>query len=186
MTSEQYSAEAKHLSFPAHGASVITYLLLSNNRVISASDDHTINVFSVETGERLHSLEGHEGGVWCLAVHKESDSLISGSTDTTLRVWDLATGICTHIFHGHTSTIRCLELVPLPNPEGKTLIVTGSRDHSLRVWELPPRSEERETTKVYSVRFSIENLNGLELNMCFRIQKAIRFICMKFKNILSL
>ncbi|KII88179.1 hypothetical protein PLICRDRAFT_110822 [Plicaturopsis crispa FD-325 SS-3] len=141
--------EPKHLSFPAHGSSVVTCLIFSHGRIISASDDHSIHVYSPITGELLRPLDGHEGGVWALAASK--DTLVSGSTDRTVRIWDLATGKCTHVFGGHTSTVRCLAIVKPEwvDVEGETgiitrekwpkrpLIVTGSRDHSLRVWTLP-------------------------------------------------
>ncbi|KAF5358268.1 hypothetical protein D9756_001238 [Leucocoprinus leucothites] len=146
----------KHLSFSAHGSSVVTCLLFSHNRIISASDDHSIHIYSPFTGELIRSLEGHEGGVWALAASQ--DTLVSGSTDRTVRIWDLKNGRCTHVFGGHTSTVRCLaivkpEMVDMPvvgGKEGETkkerwpkrpLIVTGSRDHSLRVWKLPKPSE---------------------------------------------
>ena len=143
----------KHLSFPAHGSSVVTCLLLSYGRIISASDDHSIRVYSPATGELLQSMDGHKGGVWALAASK--DTVVSGSTDRTVRVWDINTGRCIHIFAGHTSTVRCLAIV---NPEvvdiegeggamtkekwpKQSLIVTGSRDNSLRIWTLPHKSD---------------------------------------------
>jgi F-box and WD-40 domain protein CDC4 len=139
----------KHLSFTAHGSSVVTCLIFSHGRIISASDDHSIHVYSPLTGELLRSLDGHEGGVWALAATK--DTLVSGSTDRTVRIWDLSSGRCTHVFGGHTSTVRCLAIVKpeCVDIEGETgiisrekwpkrsLIVTGSRDHTLRVWTLP-------------------------------------------------
>ncbi|KAF9442201.1 YVTN repeat-like/Quino protein amine dehydrogenase, partial [Macrolepiota fuliginosa MF-IS2] len=143
----------KHISFSAHGSSVVTCLLFSHGRIISASDDHSIHIYSPVTGELIRSLEGHEGGVWALAASK--DTLVSGSTDRTVRIWDLLTGKCTHVFGGHTSTVRCLaivkpEVVEVVKESGEVvkekwpkrpLIVTGSRDHSLRVWKLPKPGE---------------------------------------------
>lgn len=139
----------KHISFPAHGSSVVTCLIFSRGRIISASDDHSIHVYSPETGEQVRALDGHEGGVWALAATK--DILVSGSTDRTVRIWDLSNGRCTHVFGGHTSTVRCLaivkpEWVDVEHENGtisrekwpkRPVIVTGSRDHSLRVWTLP-------------------------------------------------
>ena len=138
----------KHITFPAHGRTVVTCLLFSHGRIISASDDHSIHVYSPHTGQLIHSLNGHNGGVWSIAATK--DTLVSGSTDGTLRIWDLSNGRCTHIFGGHTSTVRCVAIV---QPEiidveengvitrekwpKQPLIVSGSRDHSLRVWALP-------------------------------------------------
>lgn len=152
-TSWVNNPEPKHVSFAAHGSSVVTCLIFSQGRIISASDDHSIRVSSPVTGDLLLSLEGHEGGVWALAARK--DTLVSGSTDRTVRIWDLKTGRCTHVFGGHTSTVRCLaivkpEWVDVEHEGGivirekwpkRPLIVTGSRDHSLRVWTLPRPGE---------------------------------------------
>ncbi len=139
----------KRITFPAHGRSVVTCLIFSHGRIISASDDHSIHVYCPVTGTLVRSLDGHDGGVWALAATK--NTLVSGSTDRTVRIWDLSTGRCTHVFGGHTSTVRCLaivkpEWIDVQNENGTTtrekwpkrpLIVTGSRDHSLRVWTLP-------------------------------------------------
>ncbi|CAG8704981.1 10318_t:CDS:2, partial [Acaulospora colombiana] len=143
----------KRVSFAAHGSSVVTCLLFSHGRIISASDDHSIHVYNPLTGQLVKSLEGHGGGVWALAASK--NTLVSGSTDRTVRIWDLERGRCTHVFGGHKSTVRCLaivkpEMLDMETEEGvfrkerwpkRTLIVTGSRDHTLRVWKLPKAHE---------------------------------------------
>lgn len=132
----------KTLSFPAHGLNVVTCLQFDDDKIVSGSDDQTMNVYDVRTGELRRRLEGHEGGVW--ALQYLGYTLVSGSTDRTVRVWDLDTGKCTHVFEGHTSTVRCLSIVaPQLNKEtGRMepehpLVVTGSRDATLRVWRLP-------------------------------------------------
>jgi F-box and WD-40 domain protein CDC4 len=79
----QESVDPTHFSFAAHGQ-VITCLIFSHGRIISASDDHEIHVYSPITGEQLLSLDGHEGGVWALAA--DGDTLASGSTDRTVRI----------------------------------------------------------------------------------------------------
>ncbi|KII88183.1 hypothetical protein PLICRDRAFT_175818 [Plicaturopsis crispa FD-325 SS-3] len=132
-----------HRSFDAHGSSVVTCLIVASDRIISASDDHSIH-----------------GGVWAIAVH--DDTLVSGSTDRTVRTWDLETGLCTHVFVGHASTVRCIaivepELVDVEDETGsrtqtkileRPLIVSGSRDDSLRVWDLPLPGETPYIPKV--------------------------------------
>ncbi|KAH9917452.1 WD40-repeat-containing domain protein [Fomitopsis serialis] len=137
----------KRITFPAHGRSVVTCLIFSHGRIISASDDHSIHVYSPATGELLRSLDGHEGGVWALAATK--NTLVSGSTDRTVRIWNLETGAV-------RITVRCLaivkpEMIDVENEGGvitrekwpkRPLIVTGSRDHSLRVWTLPKPGDD--------------------------------------------
>ena len=131
-----------------HGSSVVTCLKFHEGKIITASDDHSINVFSLPTFQLLHCFEGHQGGVWSLEALE--NTIISGSTDQTVRLWDLLTGRSTHVFGGHTSTVRCLALVKLEkvaNQDGlltwpeQPLIVTGSRDATLRVWRVPQVGE---------------------------------------------
>ncbi|KLO16591.1 cell division control protein 4 [Schizopora paradoxa] len=129
-----------------HGGSspAITAVLLADDRIITASDDNRIRVFSFEKNTLSYVLEGHGGGVW--AVDVLDDTLVSGSTDTTIRVWDLKAGKCTHTFKGHEATVRCVKIARLDeatakdgvdNTPGQPLIVSGSRDSTLRVWRLP-------------------------------------------------
>jgi F-box and WD-40 domain protein CDC4 len=150
-----HNQHPRQLSFQAHGNAVVTCLLLSHGRIISASDDHSIQIYSPKTGELIRTLQGHSGGVWALAATR--DTLVSGSTDRTVRIWDLETGRCKHVFGGHSSTVRCLAIIKpewltVTDRSGKLvqekwpkrpLIVTGSRDHTLRVWDLP-RPNDRE------------------------------------------
>ncbi|KXS20561.1 WD40 repeat-like protein [Gonapodya prolifera JEL478] len=143
ITSRNWAAgRYKLLSFPGHNQNVVTCLQFDGDKIVSGSDDQTMNVYDVRTGALRRRLEGHEGGVWALQYH--GNTLVSGSTDRTVRVWDLQTGRCTHVFEGHTSTVRCLAIVmPQLNPETGEMepevpvIVTGSRDSTLRVWRLP-------------------------------------------------
>jgi F-box and WD-40 domain protein CDC4 len=138
----------KHTSVPAHGTSVVTYLELTEDRIITASDDHTILIHSLSTCELLLKLEGHGGGVWSMDIFQ--DILVTGSTDRTIRVWDISTGKCLHVFGGHSATVRALVIAEPRNLETEKdgvvmrekwpkypLIVSGSRDRSLRVWNLP-------------------------------------------------
>ena len=68
-----------------HGA-----LLLPDGRVLSWSDDGTLRVWDVATGEG-RALTGHDGlGHGALLL--PDGRVLSWSADRTLRVWDVATG----------------------------------------------------------------------------------------------
>ena len=137
----------RHISFQGHGRNVVTCLQFDAERVISGSDDSTINIYETRTGRLLHTLHGHDGGVW--ALQYLDNILVSGSTDRTVRVWDIERAECTQIFYGHTSTVRCLQIImPRLQPDGEyfpeePIIVTGSRDSTLRVWSLPKRGSSK-------------------------------------------
>lgn len=141
------SARPRHISFQGHGRNVVTCLQFDSDRVISGSDDSTINIYETRTGRLSHTLHGHDGGVW--ALQYLDSILVSGSTDRTVRVWDIETAECTQIFYGHTSTVRCLQIImPRLQSDGsyipeEPVIVTGSRDSTLRVWKLPTKGSTR-------------------------------------------
>ena len=67
-----------HLAFRAHHRHVVTCLLFDSDRIITGSDDTSINVYDTKTGVLRRKLEGHEGGVW--ALNCDGDTLVSGST----------------------------------------------------------------------------------------------------------
>ncbi|CCH62886.1 hypothetical protein TBLA_0I02280 [Henningerozyma blattae CBS 6284] len=52
-------------------------------------DNYEIQVWSVQTGQLLDCLAGHEGPVSCLAFSQENNVLASASWDKTIRVWSI-------------------------------------------------------------------------------------------------
>ncbi|ANB13589.1 SCF ubiquitin ligase complex subunit CDC4 [Sugiyamaella lignohabitans] len=146
------NSRPKHLQVRGHGHDVVTCLQFDDERIITGSDDNTINVYDTKTGQLIRQFTGHDGGVWALKyINKRT--LISGATDRTVRVWDIEKGKCTHVFYGHTSTVRCLDVIdPIPYTDKVTgqvthipevpMIVTGSRDATLRMWRLPTVDDE--------------------------------------------
>lgn len=52
-------------------------------------DSFDIHIWSVQTGQLLDQLSGHEGPVSALAFAPNGDSLVSGSWDRTARIWSI-------------------------------------------------------------------------------------------------
>ncbi|AAS50422.1 AAR057Wp [Eremothecium gossypii ATCC 10895] len=52
-------------------------------------DNYDIQVWSVQTGQLLDTLSGHEGPVSCLSFSRENSILASASWDKTIRVWSI-------------------------------------------------------------------------------------------------
>ncbi|KAI5951026.1 PWP2 [Candida jiufengensis] len=54
-----------------------------------SQDSFEIYVWSVQTGQLLDSLTGHEGPISCLTFGQENSILASASWDKTIRVWNI-------------------------------------------------------------------------------------------------
>ncbi len=60
---------------------------INEDKVFSASDDKTAKIWSISAGECVHTLMGHTGGIYALAVNVQQGLVSTGSKDTTIRVW---------------------------------------------------------------------------------------------------
>ena len=107
-------------------------------RIISASDDRTLRVWDLGSGQTVHTLHGHAGAITAVAMTPDGRRAISGSTDRTLRVWNLETGQILGTLLGHTDTVHVLAI----SPDG-CRAVSGSYDDTLRLWDLETGREVR-------------------------------------------
>ncbi|KAI8140854.1 WD40-repeat-containing domain protein [Fennellomyces sp. T-0311] len=154
---------SKRLQLTGHPNNVVTCLQFDDDKIITGSDDHSVNIYDIKTGKLRLVLEGHDGGVW--ALQYVGNTLVTGSTDRTIRVWDIDTGRCRHIFRGHMSTVRCLTIVmPTRTRAGhmepqRPMLVSGSRDTTLQVWMLPTADQHHEPQLQRRIRHSVMPLN---------------------------
>ncbi|VDB86472.1 unnamed protein product [Peniophora sp. CBMAI 1063] len=59
-------------------------------RIVSASDDHTIRMWDVATRRQLgRPFTGHAEGVSSVALSPDGRRIVSGSKDNTVRLWDV-------------------------------------------------------------------------------------------------
>ena len=100
-------------------------------RAVSGSDDSTLRVWDLETGQTLTTLQGHTLGVSAVAITPDGRRAVFGSGDTTLRVWDLETGQTLTTLQGHTHWVNAVAITP----DGRCAL-SGSEDSTLRVWDL--------------------------------------------------
>ncbi len=128
----------------AHTGEITSLISLSSKSFISGSTDNTIKVwYNLKVVKTLH---GHAGGVTCLILLNDNETLISGSLDTTIKVWNISKGdeeIKT--LQGHTDWITCLVILNNNDNKEETLI-SGSFDNTILVWNLTSGQKQYSNT----------------------------------------
>lgn len=96
--------------------------------VVSGGCDRDVRVWDLETGECLHTLEGHTSTIRCIKVLDGRPIAVSGSRDGTVKVWDIENGRLIHSLVGHQHSVRCIEVAG-------NHVASGSYDCTCRVSE---------------------------------------------------
>jgi WD40 repeat protein len=103
---------------------------------VSASDDKTVRVWELKTGQLAHILQGHSAGVTAVAITRDSRRVVSASRDKTLRVWELETSQSVSTFQGHSGWVTAVAITT----DGRRAVST-SDDKTLRFWNLESGNE---------------------------------------------
>ncbi|KAK9814852.1 hypothetical protein WJX73_000236 [Symbiochloris irregularis] len=97
---------------------------------VTASDDHTWQMWHLPSGERILSGEGHAGWVAGVAFHPKGTYLASASGDACVKLWSFASQKCVATYKGHTQAVWGVAW----HSEGNFL-ASCSLDHSMRIWD---------------------------------------------------
>ncbi|KAI7867186.1 WD40-repeat-containing domain protein [Spinellus fusiger] len=97
------------------------------NVLVSGSYDNMVGVWHLESGRRIHRLEGHTQKVYSVVIDSQRNHCMSGSMDNSVRIWDLKTGECLRVLTGHTILVGLLGLT-------SRHLVSAAADSTLRVW----------------------------------------------------
>ena len=76
-----------------------------NGEIITGSNDSTLRVWSLSSGECQAVYDGHMSSVLCLVLTCDGESVISGSEDKTVKAWHLKTKSCV-TFKGHSGKLE--------------------------------------------------------------------------------
>ena len=71
-----------------HKGRINCVIKLSNNEIVTAGQDKTIKVWTIDNKNSLMTLTGHTSMIWCLN-EIQGNKLISGSSDNRAIIWDL-------------------------------------------------------------------------------------------------
>ncbi|HEY9635274.1 MAG TPA: serine/threonine-protein kinase [Coleofasciculaceae cyanobacterium] len=119
----------------------------------SGSDDKSIRLWNLDTGQAISTLIGHSQSVQSVAFNPDGTILATGSDDQTVKLWNLNDHqeICT--FFGHSQAVKSVAF----NPQGN-LLASGSWDKTIKLWNVQTGIQESTLVghrlQVTSVAFS--------------------------------
>lgn len=125
---------------------------------VSSSDDKTVKIWDIKTGECRATLQGHTNQVKTVSITPDAKRILSGSWDYMIRTWDVVTG--KEIAYWRASKSHVLSLVPLS--DNQQVIACGAGgDLKLRIWHIENQQCLREmqghSSVVKSVALSQDN-----------------------------
>jgi WD40 repeat protein len=123
----RYENPLAAFTLDGHTARVDGVRVVGTQTLVSWSEDQTLRVWDIDTGELRHILTGHTGAV-SGAIAAPDQKLLSYSTDGTLRLWDFRTGDAVGVLTGHDGEILGAALL------SNGAILSWSRDGTLRLW----------------------------------------------------
>ncbi|EIE88007.1 hypothetical protein G6F46_001875 [Rhizopus delemar] len=108
----------------------ITQFTIDKSNILSASDDKTVRIWDIPTGNNVNLFEEHEDYVRAGVVSQENPNLvISGSYDQTVKLWDMRQPESVMTMN-HGAPVESL----LIYPNGGAVISSGGP--TVKVWDL--------------------------------------------------
>ncbi|KAG2365169.1 hypothetical protein BDR07DRAFT_1354004 [Suillus spraguei] len=126
--------------FRGHDDRVNTVAVFPDQRrMVTASDDNTLRLWDLKTGDMLKKMEGHSDCVRDLAVSRDGQLIASGDEDGVgVIIWHGETGeSLTQPIEAHSDWILSLNF----SPDGKVL-ASGSGDQTIKLWNTKTWQQE--------------------------------------------
>ncbi len=101
------------------------------NILATGSDDKTVKLWDLKTGQEIRTLLGHSWTVVAVAFSPDGETLFSGSWDKTIKMWRVSTGEEIATLDEHFDSVSAIAV----SPNGKNL-ASGSKDKTIKLWRL--------------------------------------------------
>ncbi|OMO73763.1 Zinc finger, CCCH-type [Corchorus olitorius] len=126
-------------SLKGHTRAVVSLVVGAKKRLYSASVDHSIKVWSLDTLQCLQTLTEHTDVVMSLLCWEQF--LLSCSLDQTIKVWVATEDGSLEVTHTHSEEHGLLILRGMHDMESKPVLLCACNDNSVRLYDLPSFSE---------------------------------------------
>lgn len=96
-------------------------------QLVAVAVDASIELWSIKSNTKLHTLMGHTDLVTSLKISKDRNTLVSGSDDQTVLIWDIKFGLSIgELLISHEEGVTSIAI----SNDGKT-IVLGSDNYTV-------------------------------------------------------
>jgi WD40 repeat protein len=108
----------------------VNSLKMLNNRIhLAAGVFGDINIYNINDGNLVSSLQGHTSYVFDI-VQISNDILASSSDDYTVRIWNSTKKTCNFVLQGHSNQIFGLKQIT------SSILASGSADATIKLWNI--------------------------------------------------
>jgi len=103
----------------------------NTNSFVTASANHMLEVWDLDSPQCKNTLSGHWDRVNCLDFFTYDDQqyLITGSSDCSAKIWDMHNNMCMYTLHASMSPV--MSVLFHPNLQ---FLITGLEDGSVHLW----------------------------------------------------
>ncbi|MEA5626152.1 serine/threonine-protein kinase [Nostoc sp. UHCC 0251] len=115
-----------------HAWAVLTVAFSPDGKILATgSDDNTIKLWEVNTGQLISTLVGHSWSVVAVAFTADGETLLSASWDKTVKLWRVSTAEEIVTLSGHVDSVSAVAVSKVTQ-----LIASGSKDKTIKLWQL--------------------------------------------------
>lgn len=133
LSSQWYKGPVADRLIDAH-ARPIHSISVRGDELVTASDDHSLKVFSISSAKQLRELYtkqcGHKDQVTTVDHVKYDGRILSGGMDGKLCLWGANSTRCVDLL-GHSASISQVKCA-----EKRNIAISASYDKTLKVWNL--------------------------------------------------
>lgn len=115
-------------------SSVVSTAITPDGNTVASTNDRTVQLWSLATGQAISTLFGHNNRVNVIKISPSGQTLATGSEDSTIKLWNLANGQEISTLTGHAASVNTLSI----SSDGK-ILASGSDDKTIKLWNLSTR-----------------------------------------------